>query len=217
VAKCRFKWAYNPTGDQNSAKVRGGSRPLLFSFIVLPITIVPYLQYLGRSLEVGLMKTLSRLMRTWRWSKPHFSRMSCGSIMMSMDWCDGIEVCICLWQWLLAVTHVYLFVHEHRQLYPERQFSTKLENIRREVECAFWILKKWHRILNTRLLPAGSLKYSAKKEWLLCEFDQTLALIQKSVDAEEVDKHQSGKLLQRGSTTRGLMPEVGDNVWLANP
>ena len=81
VAKCRFKWAYNPTGDQNSAKVRGGSRPLLFSFIVLPITIVPYLQYLGRSLEVGLMKTLSRLMRTWRWSKPHFSRMSCGSIM----------------------------------------------------------------------------------------------------------------------------------------
>ncbi len=67
------------------------------------------------------------------------------------------------------------------------------------------------------LLQAGSLKYSAKKEWLLREFDQTLALIQGSVDAEEVDKHKSGKLLQRGSTTQELMPEVGDNVWLANP
>jgi hypothetical protein len=32
VAKCWFKWAYYPTGDQNSAKVRGGFPSLAFQF-----------------------------------------------------------------------------------------------------------------------------------------------------------------------------------------
>ena len=109
------------------------------------------------------------------------------------------------------MAHVYLIEHEHRPLYPEGHFSTKLVSIRREVECAFWMLKKRHGYSTQWLLQAGSLRYSAKKEWLLREFDQTLALIQGSVDAEEVDKHQSGKLLQCGRTTQELMPEVGDN------